>query len=257
MKNIEDILKACLRYEYFLIDIWGVMHDGGRVFDHAKHLLKTLKDNGKKIALFSNSPRRVFKIEKHLENIGLARDCYDHLITSGEMFYKDLKNRHDNHFSHLEGPFGIVDHSIDVEYFSQLDLNIIEDYMQAKVLVLYAVDHLTDQELDALNHHVLNHKPVILCPNGDSYVFSNNVRVIRPGAPARFYQDHRVETYIYGKPSYRFFNYAYKVFQSPGKQDFLVIGDCKETDVVGALRFGFDSLLVNPGLERIVEHYRI
>ena len=45
-------------YDGFILDLWGVIHDGQRVFPHAIDTLRALRDAGKRAVLLSNAPRR-------------------------------------------------------------------------------------------------------------------------------------------------------------------------------------------------------
>jgi ribonucleotide monophosphatase NagD (HAD superfamily) len=45
-------------FELFLVDLWGVMHDGVRAFPAALDCVLRLREAGRKVVLVSNAPRR-------------------------------------------------------------------------------------------------------------------------------------------------------------------------------------------------------
>ena len=51
IRGVRDLKK----YEYFLVDQWGVVHDGKKKFVNAYRALKHLNKIGKKIIIISNS----------------------------------------------------------------------------------------------------------------------------------------------------------------------------------------------------------
>ncbi len=52
MREIAD------RYDGYIVDLWGVMHDGVQAFAPAVACLRQLKLRGSRIAMLSNAPRR-------------------------------------------------------------------------------------------------------------------------------------------------------------------------------------------------------
>ena len=55
---IKNLGELCDRYDHFIIDIFGVLHDGIEPFHDTVRTLSALKTSGKQVCLLSNSPRR-------------------------------------------------------------------------------------------------------------------------------------------------------------------------------------------------------
>ncbi|HVI06252.1 MAG TPA: hypothetical protein VM711_09200, partial [Sphingomicrobium sp.] len=72
------------RYRLILCDIWGVVHDGVTLYPGAQQRLKQWRDEGRTLALITNAPRTKEAVEQQLDRIGLARNSYDFVATSGE-----------------------------------------------------------------------------------------------------------------------------------------------------------------------------
>src|SRR3546814_6063530 len=79
------------RYDAFIIDLWGVMHDGLRAYPAAVEALRQLRRAGKRSVVLSNAPRRAAVIAKRNAEIGIPEDLPDHLLSSGEDAWQHLK----------------------------------------------------------------------------------------------------------------------------------------------------------------------
>ena len=62
------------RYDAFIIDLWGVMHDGLRAYPAAVKALRRLRAAGKKSVILSNAPRRAQVIAARNAEIGIPAD---------------------------------------------------------------------------------------------------------------------------------------------------------------------------------------
>lgn len=78
------------RYDVFLVDQWGVLHDGRVPYAGAVDCLRRLVDAGKAVILISNSGRRAGESERRLNRLGISATCYSHLVTSGEIAWRML-----------------------------------------------------------------------------------------------------------------------------------------------------------------------
>ena len=58
-KNLEESgLKSIVsKYDLFFIDIWGVVHNGIKLYENAIKVLDELSNNEKKFILLTNAPR--------------------------------------------------------------------------------------------------------------------------------------------------------------------------------------------------------
>ena len=72
------------KYRVILCDIWGVVHDGGHLFPGAQDRLLQWKGEGRHIVLLTNAPRPASTVGRYLDGLGLPRQAYDAITTSGE-----------------------------------------------------------------------------------------------------------------------------------------------------------------------------
>lgn len=93
-----DSLDA--KYRLILCDVWGVVHDGVRLYPHAAERLRQWRDQGRFVILLTNAPRTADAVEQQLARIGLPPECWDAIATSGEAGIAGLNS--------LDRPVGFV-----------------------------------------------------------------------------------------------------------------------------------------------------
>ena len=80
--NFRDISD---QYNIYLVDLWGVIYNGVKLFDNAIYVLKKLKNENKKVVLISNAPRTNETVKKFLLKLNFELNLIDLLITSGDV----------------------------------------------------------------------------------------------------------------------------------------------------------------------------
>jgi ribonucleotide monophosphatase NagD (HAD superfamily) len=89
--GIEQVAKD---YDIFLLDMWGVMHDGSRPYEGVIDTVKKLKEAGKEMIILSNSSKRQEKSLKMLAKLGFDPiNDFSQVITSGDVS-TDTKHMH-------------------------------------------------------------------------------------------------------------------------------------------------------------------
>ena len=89
------------RYDGFVLDLWGVVHDGVRPLPGAVDCLERLRRAGKRSVLLSNAPRRSGAAQAAMREMGIPDALYDGILTSGEMTRILLERRDDPFFAKL------------------------------------------------------------------------------------------------------------------------------------------------------------
>ena len=84
-------------YGLFVIDQWGVLHDGVTAHPGAIEAMENLRAlanrTGAGIALLSNSGKRIEASYERLAALGIGRHLYDFVVTSGEEVHRGLLQR--------------------------------------------------------------------------------------------------------------------------------------------------------------------
>src|SRR5215470_663117 len=115
---VASIKEIGSRYRAWLVDIWGVMHNGHRAFASAVEATRSFREQGGMVVFLSNSPRPSPGVQEQLTRLGVPPACYDATVTSGDLTRHELgKHPHPRVF-HL-GP------ERDLPIFAGLDAALV------------------------------------------------------------------------------------------------------------------------------------
>ncbi len=88
--SIGGLRDIAHHYDVFLIDQWGVMHDGHNAYPEAVACMEQLLALGKHVILLSNSSKRKAGSLVRLVEMGFTPDKYLDVVTSGELTFLGL-----------------------------------------------------------------------------------------------------------------------------------------------------------------------
>ena len=83
-EQLSGIAGLADRYEIFIFDLWGVLHNGIAAYPDALDCLSRLRQRGRKVALLSNAPRPGSVVAGEMARLGIEPGLYDTLLTSGD-----------------------------------------------------------------------------------------------------------------------------------------------------------------------------
>ena len=229
------------RYRLILCDIWGVVHDGVTLYPGAAERLQQWRTEGRCVVLITNAPRTAEAVEQQLLRLGLPREAWDGVATSGEAGIAALR---------ASGrPVGFIGTKADREILEGRDVQFAagDDFTE---LACTGLDddrrHVEDYraELERLaDRDVLLH-----CLNPDRVVVRGGVPEPCAGALADLYLGLGGRVEWYGKPFPAIYRHALKLAGNPPADEVLAIGDALQTDVLGAAKMGFDAVFVAGGI---------
>ncbi len=84
MRFLTGFSQIASAYDGFVLDLWGVIHDGVNAFPHAVDCLGQLRDAGKRTLLLSNVPRPNEAVRTMMRGMGIEDALYTDILTSGE-----------------------------------------------------------------------------------------------------------------------------------------------------------------------------
>ena len=84
-KIINSFSKILDKYDFFILDQWGVMHDGHKGYKHAINAVNKLIIEDKKLIIISNSSKRKISSVNRLKDLGFNKNDFIEILTSGEM----------------------------------------------------------------------------------------------------------------------------------------------------------------------------
>ena len=104
IKKLDHLSSIFHEYDAFIIDLWGVMHNGVSLNNSAVKAVSELQSNGKRIVFLSNAPRPTKKLVEFLKKMKMEDKFLRNVFTSGEAALNSLKqNKFGKKFYHL-GP---------------------------------------------------------------------------------------------------------------------------------------------------------
>jgi len=228
------------KYSVILCDIWGVVHDGVELYPNASERLCEWRGQGRKVILITNAPRTADAVEAQLGRIGLPRNCWDGIATSGEAGIAAIKT--------LAHPTGFLGTRQDGAILEEHGLRFVEDGFTDIAVTgldgerLKAEDY-RDQLESLAARDVLFH-----CFNPDRVVVRGGVTEPCAGAIADVYEGMGGRVEWYGKPFHTIYDYALALAGHPPREAVLAIGDALVTDMLGAAKQGFDAVFVQGGI---------
>lgn len=238
-------------YGFYVLDIWGVLHDGVRPFAGTLECLKNLRVQGAGIVLLSNTPDRSATVATSLAAMGIVPALYDHLLTAGEAAWHTLKDAQDfGRRCFCPGSDFRRDASGKPLFFAGLDLEFVGNPEDASFF-LNACGGFTDQEIaqqmEQTKAALACGLPMV-CVNPDLVVNVGERLFTCAGTFAKFYEEQGGQVSYFGKPHLPIYEQAWQRLDRPDKKNMLAVGDSLRTDIQGANGFGIDSVLNLTGI---------
>jgi HAD superfamily hydrolase (TIGR01459 family) len=237
MEHLPGFAPLADRYDGFVLDLWGVIHDGVNAFPHAVDCLARLRAAGKRMLLLSNVPRPNDAAQALMRRMGIPDDLYTDILTSGEAVRRALQRPPDLWWAELGTRMFHLGPERDRGIFEGLPLTETAQPSEANfVLNTGPDDHRnpTDMaEFEELLRDCAHHRLPMICANPDLQVIRGGVRVLCAGSLALRYQELGGDVRSLGKPDPTIYQ---PVLQSLGLpvHRVLAVGDALHTDIAGA-----------------------
>ena len=237
-KIINGLSDIADRDDYFILDLFGVIHNGVELFPGTRNCLEQLNAAGKQICLLSNTPRRAPGTIAQTEALGLPGSLFHHVVTSGEMTY--------NHLAQMEPGVKcwFIGTDIMAEVLEGHDL-VVLDGPEGADFVLNSVPGIHKMGdavfIESLKIAAAAGLPMI-CANPDLVVNIGDQQYQCAGTFAKMYEEMGGEVTYHGKPHAPVYEQCYAFFGQPDKSRICAVGDSFHTDVTGANGFGVDVI---------------
>jgi HAD superfamily hydrolase (TIGR01459 family) len=251
--TISGVRSLASRYDVFLVDLWGVVHDGERPFDGVAFALERLREAGARVLFLSNSSRTGDYLAGMLEKMGVGRDLFEAVVSSGDVTREALGSRDPAIFGALPAEprcLHVGDPTF-VSWVFELGLHFVDDVGDAD-LVLATGTVKDDEALARVRDHLAPAAArgvPLVCTNPDRVVPMRTGTKLGPGAVAEAYQTLGAPVFLYGKPHAPIYaevlrRVAGDASGAPALERVVAIGDLLDTDVRGARGAGIASVLV-------------
>jgi HAD superfamily hydrolase (TIGR01459 family) len=246
LNHLSEIYDA---YETFIIDLWGVMHDGIKLNEKAIEAVDELKKKSKKIVFLSNAPRPSEKVVNFLLEMKMDKQYLSNVITSGEAAMHAInQNKYGKAFFHLGPP---------------RDSSVFEKVKENKTTIdscdfilctgLFDEDdpdlnkpQLHENNLDYYRNFLLKHtSKKLVCTNPDLTVHRGNKEEYCAGYIAKIFEELGGKAIYYGKPHKEIYDMCFKA-----NEKVLAIGDNLRTDIKGANNLNKDCIFISDAVHR-------
>lgn len=253
---LSALSEISRNYDALFCDLWGCLHDGRRPFPVAISALREFRSGGGVVALVTNAPRPRAEVEIQLDRIGVPRDCWDAIATSGDsarvaMFEGAVGRKvhfigYQKDLAFFEPP-KVVESPVEI---SRVPMDEAEGIVCTGPEDPYAAPSVyRSRFLDALRRGLK-----LLCANPDVVVDFGDTRQWCAGALAELYAKMGGESLYFGKPHSPIYDLARRRLAALGRpapdERILAIGDGPRTDVLGAENEGIDAIFVTGGIAR-------
>lgn len=254
MQIITSLSDISDRYDLLFCDLWGCVHNGIAPFPDAVAALQAFRSKGGVVILVTNAPRPRASVQKQIDRMGLPRDSYDDIATSGDSARAAM----------FRGAVGekvyFIGQDHDQSFFEPLKL--IESPANITQVPLDEADGIVccgpfDPHADPETYRAefLLAKQMglkLLCANPDIVVDRGESREWCAGALAQLYTDMGGESLYFGKPYPPIYDLARRrtaaLGHDIGDVRTLAVGDGIITDIKGAVGEDIDSLYITGGL---------
>lgn len=247
---VRGLSEVADRYDGYLIDLWGTVHNGVDAFPHAVECLHRLRERDKRICLLSNGPRRLGSITARLDEMRVPRDAYDYVMSSGEATHLAIRDRADPWHAALGRRCFHLGPPRDDDVHQDAGVELVEEVENADFILCTGIDgwdETVETHEATLAAGAARRLPMI-CANPDLVVINGDRMNICAGSLARRYEELGGDVFYHGKPYRPVYDRCMKLLGigEPGR--ILGIGDSLRTDVAGANAAGMHSMLLVDGI---------
>jgi HAD superfamily hydrolase (TIGR01459 family) len=241
LASIAELAPTC---DAWIVDIWGVMHNGARAFAEAGEACRKFRAAGGIVVLLSNAPRPFTAVIPHMSSLGVDPAAYDTGVTSGDATRAMIEPWSGRALLHI-GP------ERDLGLFTGLGVRLAPAETADAIVCsgLYDDTKETPASYEALFDKLLARRLPMICANPDLVVERGDKLVYCAGALAAAYAAKGGEVAYAGKPHLPIYERTFEAIErikgSPvARKRILAIGDGIDTDLAGAHAAVLRSLFI-------------
>ncbi|WP_119460797.1 TIGR01459 family HAD-type hydrolase [Rhodospirillaceae bacterium SYSU D60014] len=238
------------RFDAFLVDQWGVLHNGVAPYPGAVACLARLREFGKPVVILSNSGKRAASNLKRLAVLGFPAESYTALVTSGEVAWHALQERSDPFYADLGRRCFRLAPRADPGVLDGLDLETAQTVETA--------DFLLASSTNEPDFAIVNYEPHLrsgakrglpmLCTNPDLVGVTAAGLVPSPGALARRYEELGGQVHYVGKPYPEVYRFCFSLLGGMAPERVVAVGDSLQHDIAGGAAAGTATAFVVGGI---------
>lgn len=231
--QLDGLSAIAAQFDGMLIDQFGVIHDGQKLYPGTLEALRGLHDAGIPVAVMTNSGKRSDSNVNRLVRMGVPRDYFVGAVSSGEVAYERVKGSR----AFLIGKRG--------EEYGFDGVTFVDDVREAEIILVLG-SNAPETSLDEYRAFFSKATIPLICCNPDKWMLTPSGLQPAPGAIAALYEGMGGKVTWIGKPYPEIYRHAQELIGLPKR--CLCIGDSAEHDVAGGRGAGLSTLLVMTGV---------
>ncbi|GBQ70360.1 hydrolase IIA [Ameyamaea chiangmaiensis NBRC 103196] len=253
MRHLKGMAVLAGEYEGFIVDLWGVVHDGVRPYPGSVDCLARLQAAGRRVVLLSNAPRTAAVVQVMLRGMGIGDDLYNGVMTSGEYCRALLAGGQDPQFGGNGRRLFHIGGRKDVNVFEGLDYTVVTDPAEADFVL--NTGPTPEEGEDSVEPYVARMEASaraglpMLCANPDIEVIRDGRRIICAGLLASYYAQMGGAVRLIGKPHPEVYEPVFEQLGLP-RSRVIAVGDALATDMRGAKATGIAGAWVLGGIHQ-------
>jgi HAD superfamily hydrolase (TIGR01459 family) len=246
---ISGLSAVADRYDVLLCDVWGVIHNGREHFPAACAALARFREERGPVVLISNAARPHPPVIAQLDGLGVPRETWSTLVTSGDATRPLLAAR-------APGPaWAIGPESSGGALYEGLDIA----FAGPETAAFIACTGPDDDEVETPEDYRARLEVAaargleMICANPDIIVQRGDKLIYCGGAIAQLYASLGGAVAMAGKPHAPIYDLSVAeaerlLGRSVARDRILCVGDGIATDVRGANAQGLDALFIASGI---------
>lgn len=245
---MRTLMPLLARYDGFILDQYGVLHDGSNAYPGAVSALEALSAAGKPPVLLTNSGRSADENATRLAQLGFDPSKFLAIVTSGDAAGDWVRAEVAASRLPQHVPTFVIERGGTAA--ERLDVTAVDRPEDAAFLLL-AGSRADEIELDVYQEQIapLARRGVpCLCTNPDIVMLTPSGLKPAAGAIARIYEaEGGVVTYL-GKPHRAIYDRAKNALGITNPARICCVGDSVEHDIAGGQSAGMTTALVRTGI---------
>ena len=247
----EGVRDLARDHDGFIIDQWGVMHDGTKPYPGAVECLVRLHAAGKRLVVLSNTGRREAEGIRAMAAMGFDPRLFARFVSAGEDAREGIERRATSFHARLGPRYYAFTRDDNTAVMAGLGKERVDHPAQADFLVVIGIDSppKTVADYEPLLAAGAARKLPMVCANPDIVRPSPEGLLDAPGALAQRYRElGGGEIFYHGKPYPAIYGSCLAALEGVARERVVCVGDSIEHDILGASRAGLKSAFVAGGI---------
>ena len=246
--GVRDLARD---HDGFIIDQWGVLHDGTKPYAGAVECLGRLHAAGKRLVVLSNTGRREAEGIRAMAAMGFDPKLFVRFVSAGEDAREGIERHATPFHARLGHRYYAFTRDDNTAVMDGLGKERVGHPAEADFLMVIGIDSppLTVADYEVLLAAGAARKLPMVCANPDIVRPSPEGILDAPGALAQRYRElGGGEVFYHGKPYPAIYESCLEALPGVPKERVVCVGDSIEHDILGASRAGLKSAFVTGGI---------